>query len=94
MSEIRKFIEDNDISFYKGCRNSSVTVLIGYSQHLGMEEVDLRKELFDEIEEDGFILTEIKRLWSYCKAKNYKDFWMHPEAIKQYKINEEFFIKK
>lgn len=86
MTKIREFIDNNNITFNEGERNASVVVLVGYSQHLKVEEVDLRKELFDEIEEDSFIKDEIKRLWSYCKKNKYSAFWKKKEAKDLYKF--------
>jgi hypothetical protein len=76
MSKIRKFINDNNISFEEGNRNSTVTTLIGYAQYLEMSKVDLAKELETEITEDKFIAEEIDRIWNFCKIKNYKDYWV------------------
>lgn len=81
---MRKFINENNISFEEGNRNSSVVICIGYAQHLGWTKDQLETILDDEIEEDSFIQDEITRLWDYCKAKNYKTFWSTDEAKKQY----------
>jgi hypothetical protein len=81
---MRKFITDNDISFEPGSRNSSVVTLIGYAQHLGLMQEQLEAALNDEIKVDGFIGTEIDRLWDYCKANNYKKWWTTKEARNQY----------
>lgn len=83
---MRKFITDNDISFEPGSRNSSVVTLIGYAQHLGLGQTQFEDELNDEIKVDGFIGTEIDRLWDYCKANNYKKFWSTEQAKTQYKF--------
>ena len=64
---IRKFINDNKLSFAEGSRNSTVTTLIGYSQHLGLSRVDLAIALKPEIDADKFIAEEIDRLWQYCE---------------------------
>jgi len=81
---MKKFIKDNHLSFGEGMRNSTVTVLIGYSQHLGLSQNDLEVELSDEIEADSFIQEEINRLWIYCKRNDYKKFWKTAQAKKQY----------
>jgi hypothetical protein len=83
---MRKFITDNDISFEPGSRNSSVVTLIGYAQHLGLMQEQLEDELNDEIKADGFIGTEIDRLWDYCKGSNYKKWWSTKQAKAQYKF--------
>lgn len=81
---IRKFIEENKISFLKGNRNLSLTILIGYAQYLEMSKDDFCNELYAEIMADSFILEETNRLWDYFKGKNYKAFWVKPEAKEQY----------
>lgn len=83
---IRKFIEDNKISFKEGSRNSSVVVLIGYAQHLKMSQTDLLTELHTEVVKDSFIEEEVKRLFDYCKSNNYKKFWTTTKAKKEYKF--------
>lgn len=84
MTEIRNFIEDNNISFAQGERNTSVVTLIGYTQHLGLTRNELENELIAEINEDSFIGEEIARLWDYCKVNGYKNFWKKQEAKLQY----------
>ena len=83
---IKKFIEENDLSFEEGNRNSTITILIGFAQFKEISKEGLEEDLEDEIEEDSFIQDEISRLWNYCKAKNYKKFWTTKEAQKQYKF--------
>ncbi len=83
---IKKFIQENNTSFNEGERNSSVTILIGFSQFKGLSKQDLIDELRDEITKDVFILNEIERLFDYCKAKNYKSYWKKKEAKSLYKF--------
>ncbi len=84
MSDIKNFIEENNISFAQGERNTSVVTLIGYAQHLGLSQSALKQELVDQIDADDFIGEEIDRLWDYCKANKYKNFWKKQEAKLQY----------
>jgi hypothetical protein len=86
MSKIREFIEENNIEFYRGIRNTSITILIGYAQFLGLTKEQLEEELATEISADSFIEQEIDRLWSYCENRDYKDFWSTEEAIDEYKF--------
>jgi len=81
---IKEFIKQNTLSFRKGQRNSTVTTLIGYAQHLKMTDVELKAELSTQISRDSFIKEEIDRLWGYCKSNKYKDFWTTADARKQY----------
>ena len=84
MSKIREFIENNDISFDEGCRNSTVVTLMGYAQHLGLNKDEFESELSDEIEADGVIQDEIDERWGYCESNNYKKFWITKDAKKQW----------
>jgi len=84
MSDIKNFIEENNISFAQGERNTSVVTLIGYAQHLGLSQSALEEELSDQIDADDFIGEEIERLWDYCKVNGYKKFWKKQEAKIQY----------
>jgi len=81
---IQKFIKDNNITFNDGERNSSCTILIGYTQHLGLNKNDLKAALDSYIKVDSFISKEIDRLFDYCKAKNYKSYWNKKEAKSLY----------
>jgi hypothetical protein len=81
---MRDFINENSISFEQGSRNSSITTLIGYAQFKGLTKEELKLELSKEIIEDSFIKEEIDRLWDYCKARNYKNWWSTTEAKLQY----------
>jgi len=86
MNKIRKFIENNNMTFTEGERNSNIVTLIGYSLHENISEENLKNELKPEIEEDSFIKDEIERLYNYCKINNYADFWSTPEAKNMYKF--------
>lgn len=83
---MRKFINENNLEFKIGSRNSTIVILIGYSQHLNWTKEQLEKELEKEIQEDLFLKEEINRLWSYCQAKNYKSYWVTEEAKKAYNL--------
>ncbi len=86
MSKIREFIDNNKLSFEEGNRNTTVVVLIGYAQHLGLTEEELDEELDKEYKEDWFIAEEVARLFDYCKNRNYKHFWSTPKAKELYKF--------
>jgi hypothetical protein len=86
MNRLRKFINENNLSFDEGSRNSTIVVLIGFSQHLGLSLTDVETELQSEIDDDYFIQEEIDRLWDYCKNRNYKNYWSTPEAKNKYKF--------
>ena len=81
---MRDFINENSISFEPGSRNTSIVTLIGYSQFKGFDKHALKEELATEIKKDSFISEEIDRLFDYCKAKNYKNFWKTKAAKSQY----------
>lgn len=83
---MREFINNNDLSFDEGSRNTTIVTLIGYAQHLGWSKEALEEELLTEIEEDGFIQDEIDRLWQYCYNRNYKNFWGTAKAKELYKF--------
>lgn len=82
MSKIKEFIKQNKLSFKEGQRNSTVTTLVGYSQHLGLTENKLRAEIVDQIDADSFIDEEVKRLWKYGVSKGYKNYWTTSVARK------------
>lgn len=84
--KIKEFIKNNNLSLEEGNRNSSLVVIIGFSQHLGLTRNDLENELMVEINEDSFISEEIARLFDYCKTKKYKNYWLSPEAKSKYKF--------
>jgi len=81
---MRKFIEDNNITFEEGERNSSIVILIGYAQHLGLSKDKLKEELSKEIVNDSFLGQEIDRLYRYCEDRKYKKFWTTAAAKKAY----------
>jgi hypothetical protein len=86
MSKIREFIEENNIEFFEGIRNSTIVILIGYAQFLGLTKEQLEEELATEINADSFIEQEIDRLWSYCENRNYQDFWSTEQSKLEYKF--------
>ncbi len=81
---MKKFIEDNNITFNEGERNSSVTICIGYAQSLGLTKQQLKDELSVQIIEDNFIGEEIERIWDFCNIRNYKNYWKSKEAKEIY----------
>lgn len=81
---MRDFINENSISFEPGSRNTSIVTLIGYSQFKGFDKHALKEELATEIKKDSFISEEIDRLFDYCKAKNYKNYWKTKAAKSQW----------
>jgi type I restriction-modification system DNA methylase subunit len=80
------FVNDNNISFTEGSRNTSCTIIIGYALHLGLSQTDLEAELQPEIKKDGFILDELNILFAYFSSRNYGKFWSSKAAKKQYKF--------
>lgn len=83
---IEKFIKDNKLSFGVGSRNSTVTTLVGYAQHLGMRKIELLEGVSKQIVHDKFIQDEVNRLWDYCEENNYKNYWTTKLAKKSYKF--------
>lgn len=86
MNRLRNFINENNLYFDEGSRNSTIVVLIGFSQHLGLSLTDVETELQSEIDDDYFIQEELDRLWQYCANRNYKNYWSTPEAKNKYKF--------
>ena len=84
--KIKEFITNNNLSLEEGSRNSSIVVIIGYAQHLGLTESQLIEELDKEINEDSFIGEEITRLFNYCKTRKYKNYWTTSDAKAKYKF--------
>ena len=84
MNKIRNFINENNLSFEPGSRNSTCVTLIGYSQHLGLSKEDLEEELSNEIDNDDVIQDELDERWGYCERNNYKKYWTSDEAKTQY----------
>ena len=83
---IREFIDKNKIEFTEGQRNSSTVIIIGYAQHLGLNETQLKKELSKEIKADKHIKAEVERLFSYCQSNNYAKYWKTKSAKSEYKF--------
>jgi len=84
MNKIRNFINENNLSFEPGSRNSTCVTLIGYSQHLGLSKEDLEEELSNEIDNDDVIQDEINERWEYCSYNNYKKYWTTTQAKKDW----------
>lgn len=81
---IEKFIKENKLSFKEGSRNSTVTIIIGYGQFLGLSKDKLKEEVAKQILRDNHISVEIDRLYRYCEDRKYKDFWQTKEAKSLY----------
>ena len=48
---MRDFINENNISFAEGERNTNVVTLIGYAQHLKLTKSEFKGELKQEIKD-------------------------------------------
>ena len=83
---IETFIKANKLSFKKGNRNSTITTLVGYAQHLNITKTKLLAGIGEQVFTDSFIKEEVDRLWPYCAEHNYKEFWTTKEASKRYKF--------
>ena len=81
---IKKFIKDNKLSLAPGSRNSSLVIIIGYSQYLSLTQAKIEIELSEQIKNDPFIKEELDRLYSYCLSKNYSKYWTTEAAKKAY----------
>jgi hypothetical protein len=86
MSQIKEFIKNNNLTFEEGCRNTHVTIIIGYAQYLGLTEEELDEELSEQYDKDSFIAEEVTRLFDYCKSRDYKQYWKSDVAKATYKF--------
>lgn len=81
---MRNFINENNLDFTVGSRNSTLVTLIGFAQFKGIDKTEFKVELTKEIAKDPFIAEETERLWDYCKKNKYKTWWSTTEAKLQY----------
>lgn len=88
-SKLKKFIQDNGLTFEEGQRNKDSVIISGYALYLGLEESGLIEDLLDEEYPDvadGELFDEIQRVFNYARIKNYEKFWQTEEAKTMYKF--------
>lgn len=83
--KINKFIIDNGLSFKEGSRNYDSTILSGYALSLGAKNTSIMRKCIDTtcVDSDDYY-SELDRVFSYAKRRDYGKFWSTPEAKDKY----------
>ena len=88
-SKLKKFIQDNGLTFEEGQRNRDSVIISGYALYLGVQDPGIIENLLEEEYPDvadGELFDEIERVFAYAKLKNYEKFWYREEAKTMYKF--------
>ena len=88
MENIKKFIEDNSLSFLGtgSSLNGNCVVLAGYALYKEISLEDLI-DYFEEIPDvAGEAFEEMERVYNYAEINNYGDWWKREDAKKSYKF--------
>ena len=83
-TKLKTFIENNNLTFLEGTRNSDSVVICGYGLHINATEDEILDVVTKLDDVDVNIDDEISRVYRYAKANNYQNYWNTPEAKKQY----------
>lgn len=91
VEKLKTFIQDNNLSFEEGQRNTNATILCGYALFIGVDDVELIEEAVEEcfgmrIWSDSELQDEILRVYNYGKHHNYGKWWEKEENRKTYKL--------
>lgn len=86
--KLELFIENNNLTFQEGTRNTDSVVISGYALHLGVTEVDtiidaIKKQLVDK---NPDYHDELPFVFSFAQKNNYGKWWEKPVAKKTYKF--------
>lgn len=85
--QIKDFIENNNLTFEPGRRNSDSCILSGYALHLGMKNANKLESLIEKYcENSEDFQEEFNRVYNYASQNNYGKFWTTEEARKEYKF--------
>lgn len=82
--KIEKFIEDNDLTFEEGSRNTHSVPLAGYACYLNILTPGMILDVLNEVIVDFDYDKEFGEVFKYAKANNYGNFWTTSAAEKEY----------
>lgn len=90
--KIERFIKENGLTFVKGCRNTELVVICGYSQYLESlnetpdAELILVPVLEPYFKKDAELKTEFTMVWNYTKHHSYYKWWDDEDNRSKYII--------
>lgn len=85
MAILQKFIEDNNLSFQEGQRNTSTVILCGFSLYNEISIQEIHNAINDK-EFSSELTQELKRVYEYAKRNNYREYWNSEDAKTRYKF--------
>lgn len=81
--KLNKFIEDNNIEFSSGNRNTPSVILSGFALFIGYKTItNLLKDIDSHLDADD--MKELTRVFEYANTNHYGEFWKTEEAQAQY----------
>lgn len=89
VKKIEDFIQNNNLIFEEGSRNSDSTIICGYTLHIGGSCEDIN-EAINNLDNEGELTPdsgwgdELERVWDFAEENNYGKWWT-PENIEKAK---------
>lgn len=84
---IINFIQENNITFKEGTRNTDATVLSGYALYIGIKDVNVLIKIIDNVLNDtDDYKTELINVFKFSKKNNYDKWWKTEQAKREYKF--------
>jgi hypothetical protein len=86
LDKIEKFIDENNLSFEEGRRNSDSTILSGFALYVGLKTLPTLKLAVENRCDDrewGWE-EELERVFEYAKDNNYELYWASEDAKDRY----------
>lgn len=84
--KIEVFIDENNLTFEEGQRNTDSTVLSGYALHIGLRTLPTLVAAVENQCDDADYgwEDELERVFDYAKDNAYGDWWNSKEARDRY----------
>ena len=84
---LRKFMQDNNLKFLPGQRNSDAVILCGFALYKNISFKDIVEATNNYCSMLDIVFNnELERVYNFAKSKNYGDWWNKDEAKKLYKF--------
>jgi hypothetical protein len=80
---ITSFIENNNLTFEQGLRNTQSTIIIGYALYIGIKDCyTLYHHIKSEFDFD--FMEEFEKIFFYARRSHYEKYWDLPSTHDKY----------
>ncbi len=81
MTDLKKFIEKNNLLFTDGRRNKDMLTLVGYALFKKCSKASIERALEEQFKANKRTQDEFKRVFQYAKDNNYGSWWNGVEVV-------------